>query len=56
MGIVFNRKIGFSYNTKVRCLKKVGYKPAFKVIRPHNIQLLKNLGLKLIAQGKKVKK
>ena len=55
MGIVFNRKIGLSYNNEVGCLKKVSHKPAFKLLRPHNIQLLKNLGLKVIAQRKKIK-
>ena len=53
MGIIFNRKIGYGYNSRVECLKKVSHKPAFKVLRPHNIQLLKNLGLKVIAQGRK---
>ena len=55
MGIVLNKKIDFSCNSEVGCLKKVSHKPAFKVLRPHNIQLLKNLGLKVIAQGKKGK-
>ena len=49
MRIVFNSKIGLSYNSEVGCLKGVTRKPAFKVLRPHSIQLLKNLGLKVIA-------
>ena len=56
MGIVFNRKIGYGFNSKVKCLKKVSHKSAFKVLRPHKIHLLKNLGHKVIAQGRKNKK
>ena len=55
MGIVFNKKIGFSYSSEVGCLRKVSHKPAFKVLKTRSIQLLKNLGLKVIDQRKKVK-
>ena len=56
MRIIFNREIGYGYNIRVECLKKVSHKHAFKMLRPHNIQLLKNLGLEVTAQGRKKEK
>lgn len=57
MGIVFDTKVGQSYNSESTCREPISRRAPLKKLTPRNLHFLKSLGLKVTeSRGKKRRK